>query len=124
MLFLCPPIPFTSEDIKSCMGDHYTSVTSGTDVLGVLSAMTFGGGDTDVRERIGVSKLPKVKAKSFRHSRHGDVMTSIVDMKPFKILGISIPNSRPEAEKAIADIIATQRLILQVEPSELWWSGN
>ena len=119
MLFLCPPIPFTSEDIKSRMGDHYTSVTSGTDALGVLSAMTFGDGDTDVRERIGVSKLPKVKAKSFKRSGHGAGMTSTADMKHFKALGISVPNSRSEAEKAITDIIVAQKLILQVKPSEV-----
>lgn len=101
------------------MTDHYRLVNSAPDVLRILSTMTFGDGDTEAdanKRTLGVSKLPKVKAKSQKQAKQARrlAMTRAVDLQPLETFGIAVPHSRQDAESAISSTLATQKFILEV----------
>jgi hypothetical protein len=120
MFFLFPPVSI--EGIESRMADHYRLVNSAPDVLRVLSAMTFGDSDTEAdanKRSVGVSKLPKVKAKSQKQAKQIRklAMSKVVDLRPFETYSVSVPDSRQDAEITISHILGTQKSILKVRLS-------
>lgn len=103
------------------MADKHHSVEHSRAALDILATMTFTDDDTSVFEDDDVaqaSMFAKIKPKSQKKSKQAKkaAIKNNVDVKPFDMLGISIPTTQKEFNITISDILTAQKSTLEVIP--------